>query len=313
VKDQALVSVFLPTYNQQQFIADSICSVLSQDYENIEIVIGDDCSQDNTWQIVEEYKLKYPEKINAFRNKSNLGITGNCNEILRRCKGKYVVYTAGDDLFLPGKISAQVDLMSANNRIVLCYHDIEVFKSKDNSTIRYWNRGIVSAKPVVGLASKVAKMVIEDGTEFMAALSVMTRRDSIPSTGYDLRVPVASDWLMWIEILANSRDDAIVEFIPEVLAKYRMHDSNITATGHKHSADQYVTLSIVEDRYPQFIKSINKSLAKIRYRYGIRYINSGRSSIGRKLLLASFRSRWVSWKIFFWIAVTYFPFLLRLR
>lgn len=310
---QPLVSVFLPTYNQQNFIAASIDSVVTQDYENLEIVIGDDCSHDNTWQIVQEYQSKYPKKIKAFRNSVNLGITGNCNEILKRCAGKYVVFTAGDDLFLPGKISTQVALMEKNEKVVLSYHDIEVFRSKDNSTIRYWNQGKISAKPVVGLASKVSKMVIQDGTAFMAALSVMTRRDAIPITGYDTRVPVASDWLMWIEILANSKENATVEFISKIFARYRMHDSNVTATGHKHSADEYVTLSIVEDKYPHLVKSINKSWAKIRYQYGIRHIVNGYGATGRKFLLLSLSSRWVSWKIFYWLAVTFFPSLLKLR
>lgn len=313
MKDQALVSVFLPTYNQQNFIAASIDSVVSQDYENLEIVIGDDCSQDNTWQIVQEYQSRYPEKIKAFRNPQNLGITGNCNEILKRCTGKYVAFTAGDDLFLPGKISTQVELMEKNGKIVLSYHDIEVFRSKDNFTIRYWNQGKVSARPVVGLALKVVKMVIEDGTVFMAALSVMVKREAIPVTGYDPRVPVASDWLMWIEILANSGQFDIVEFIPDTFARYRMHDKNITAAGHSHSADEYVTLSIVEDKYPHFLNNINKSLALIRYRYGIRYIQSGLHQTGRIFLLSSMRSRWITLKIFYWLAVTYFPSLLKLR
>jgi|GEM_PF-902355 len=310
---QPLVSVFLPTYNQQEFIAASIDSVVSQDYKNLEVVIGDDCSQDNTWLIVQEYQSIYPNKIRAFRNEKNLGITGNCNEVLKRCTGKYVVFTAGDDLFLPGKITTQVALMESNERIILSYHDIEVFRSKDSSLIRYWNQGDNSAKPVVGLASNVAKMVIQDGTAFMAALSVMTKRDAIPVSGYDTRVPVASDWLMWIEILAKSNNDATVAFIPQIFARYRMHDANITAAGHKYSADEYVTLSIVEDKYPHFVRSINKSWAQIRYRYGIRHIINGNGVTGRSFLLLSLRSRWISWRVFYWLAATYFPSLLKLR
>lgn len=313
MKSQPLVSIFLPTYNQEQFIAASIDSVVSQDYANLEIVIGDDCSSDNTWEIVLEYQSRYPEKIIAFRNPKNLGITGNCNEILGRCTGKYVAFTAGDDLFLPGKITTQVNLMEANQNVILCYHDIEVFRSKDNSVIRCWNRGKPSAKPVIGTASYVVKRVIEDGTAFMAALSVMARRDAIPSTGYDVRIPVASDWLMWIEILANGDADATVCFIPEVLAKYRMHNNNVTSAVHKHAADGYVTLSIVESKYPNYVGNVSKGLAMIRYRAGIRYINAGNSRLGRRLLLLSLNSRLVSWKVFLWILAAYFPVLLALR
>jgi glycosyltransferase involved in cell wall biosynthesis len=76
MKEQPLVSVSLVTYNQQEFIRESIESVLNQDYDNLEIVIGDDCSQDNTWAIVQEHQRHYPDKIKAFRNEQNLGLRG---------------------------------------------------------------------------------------------------------------------------------------------------------------------------------------------------------------------------------------------
>jgi len=313
MKELPLVSVFLPTYNQQEFIADSIDSVLNQDYENLEIVIGDDCSTDNTWQIVQEYQRKFPEKIKAFRNHKNLGITGNCNEVLKRCTGKYVVYTAGDDLFLPGKISAQVAVMEKDPNVVLCYHDIEVFQSSNNTTLRYWNHGPSSSKPITGPAIKVAEKLIENGTAFMAALSVMARRCAIPLTGYDVRVPVASDWLMWIEISANGGPESKVQFINRVLARYRMHGANATSYGYKHTADELVTLSIVEDKYPTFVRSVDRGHAYIRYRNGVRMISNGEIKVGRKLLLLSLCSRWITWKIFYWLAVSYFPTLLQFR
>ena len=109
--DQPLVSVFLPTYNQDLYVAESINSVLSQDYENIEIIVGDDFSQDKTWDIVLELQARYSSKIKVFRNERNLGITGNCNEILKRCTGMYVAFFSGDDLLNPGKISKQVSAM----------------------------------------------------------------------------------------------------------------------------------------------------------------------------------------------------------
>ncbi len=308
-----LVSVFLPTYNQQEFVAESINSVLEQDYENLEIVIGDDCSKDETWQIVQEYQQRFPEKIRAFRNPKNLGITGNCNEILNRCTGKYVVYTAGDDLFLPGKISSQVEIMERDENIVLSYHDIEVFNSEDNNTLRYWNHGPSSVQPIVGTARKVVKAVVEDGTSFMAALSVMTRRDAIPASGYDYRVPVASDWLMWIDIMSGSNVLKKVEYIPTVFAKYRRHSANISAANYRHTADEYITLSIVEDKYPMLARSADRGYAKIRYSFGVRMIANGEMERGRSLLLLSLRSRWITWKIFYWLAASYLPSLLGLR
>lgn len=308
-----LVSVFLPTYNQLNYVSESLESVLQQDYPNLEIVVGDDHSTDGTWERVQEYQQRFPDKIKAFRNPQNLGITGNCNRIIEKCTGKYVVFSAGDDLYLPGKISSQVQLMEASPDVVLSYHDIEAFNSADNSTIRYWNRGESSARPITGSARKVLKAVVENGTEFMAALSVMVKREVIPSSGYDQRVKVASDWLMWMEMLANGGEQGSVAFIPRVLARYRRHDASVCVEEYKHTADEYVTLAIFEDKHPDLARYAARGCAKVRYRLGVRAIKSGKLAAGRALLLLSLRSRWISWRILYWLAATYLPALLRLR
>jgi glycosyltransferase involved in cell wall biosynthesis len=313
MKEQPLISVFLPTYNQQAFIAESIESVLSQDYGDLEIVVGDDCSQDNTWAIVQEYQRNHPDKIKAFRNEQNLGITGNCNEILKCCTGKYIAFTAGDDLCLPGKISKQVEIMERDQSVVLCYHDVEVFNSEDNKTLRYWNQGSSACSPIYGSAEKVAKAVTASGNSFMAAMSVMVQRKAIPLTGFDQRIPHVSDWFMWIEILSGAGRGMRVEYLPEVLARYRRHGSNITSASYGDSDDIMVTLAIAENRYPFLIRSADNCRLKLRYAKGVRLILIGKTKLGRYFLHLSLRSGWVSWKIFYWLAASYIPSLLQLR
>jgi glycosyltransferase involved in cell wall biosynthesis len=313
MKECPLVSIFFLTYNHQNFIAESIESVLSQDYDNLEIVIGDDCSQDNTWAIVQVYQRNHPAKIKAFRNEQNIGITANSNEVLKRCTGKYIAIFSGDDLFMPGKISRQVEVMERDQSVVLCYHDVEVFNSEDGKTLCYRNHGPYSNRAITGDAEKVTRAVIEKGTSFMAAVSVMARRDSIPATGFDQRVPVASDWLMWIEILARGGRSKKVEFIPDVLVRYRRHGSNITGIRYKHTSDEFVTLAITESKYPFFVLSVHKGYASVRYRFGVRMICNNDLRVGRNFLLLSLLSGWVSWKIIYWLAASYIPSLLRLR
>lgn len=302
-----LVSVFLITYNQENFIGSAIQSVLDQNYENIEIVIGDDCSTDNTWYIVEEYKDRFPEKIVAFRNPQNLGITANSNEVLRRCRGKYIAHLGGDDLFLPGKISAQVAVMENDPDIVLCYHDVEVFNSEDNRTLEYRNKGPRSAKPVVGLAGHVAQALVAKGNSFVAAMSVMVRRDAIPPSGYDFRVPVGSDWLMWIEVLASAPEGSRVEFIPQVLARYRRHERNVTGAGYKQLADPLVTAALVEHKYPHLLHAVDQFRAYYRYALGVSSILQGDGSLGRHFLLRSLRVGWYSYKWLYWFMRSLVP------
>jgi hypothetical protein len=219
-----------------------------------------------------------------------------------------VVFTAGDDLFVKEKISKQIALMEMDVSIVLSYHDIEVFNSVDGELLRFWNKGPSSNPPITGSAEIVAEEMIMKGTSFMAALSIMARRDAIPATGYDSRVPVASDWLMWIDILAHAGKEKKVEYLPDVLARYRRHEANITSQGYKHTADQLVTLAIVEDKYPRFINAINRGMARSRYARAVREIQRGKFKLGRHLMMQSLRMGWVSWKAFYWLSVALHPF-----
>ncbi len=247
-----LVSVFMPTYNHEHLLAASIESVLDQDFDDYELVIGDDASTDGTYQVAAQYQQRYPDKIKLFRNEKNLGITGNCNAILSHCSGKYIAFFSGDDIYLPGKLRKQVEMMEAHPDCILCYHDIEVFRSETGETIRYWNHGDHSSPPVTGASKEVAESLVLKGTGFMAALSVMVRRDCVPKSGFNPRIPIASDWLMWIDICAMS--EGCVMFIDEVLARYRKHVGSITESNMNYLLEILITITIVEENY-QFLRS----------------------------------------------------------
>lgn len=302
-----LVSVFMPVFNQERLVSESIESVINQTFDDWELVIVDDCSVDDTFAVASSYANKIPGKVKVFRNVANLGITGNCNEVLGKCSGKYIAFTAGDDVFLPSKLEKQVRLMEKNDDCVLSYHDVEVFKHETDHTIRFWNSGDLGVSPIFGRADVVVQKLITHGTSFMAALSVMTRRDAIPVDGYDVRVPVASDWLMWIEIIAAAQKGAHVEYIPEVLARYRRHEKSVSINPSAHAMDPLVTLSIIEHKYPYLIRSIDRSRGWIRYGRGISNIISGKPKIGRKLLFSSIKFGIYSPKLLYWILVSLFP------
>ena len=84
------VSVMIVTYNQENLIGETIESVISQDYPNLEIVVADDASVDGTQSVIKAYQEKYPLQIKPVLNPVNLGITGNCNAALAACTGELV-------------------------------------------------------------------------------------------------------------------------------------------------------------------------------------------------------------------------------
>jgi len=115
-EQEILVSVWMPAYYAGDHIAQGIESILMQETEYpYEIVINDDCSGDNTWEVVSEYAAKYPNIIRAIRNEKNLGLSANVLATKLRCKGKYIVNLSGGDYWIDKqKIQKQVDFLESH-------------------------------------------------------------------------------------------------------------------------------------------------------------------------------------------------------
>lgn len=109
-----LVSVIMPAYNCEKFISASIESVISQTYENWELLIVDDCSIDNTHKIVNQYASK-DSRIKLFRQNTNLGVSHARNRAIKESDGRYIAFLDSDDIWKKEKIELQIEFMKKNN------------------------------------------------------------------------------------------------------------------------------------------------------------------------------------------------------
>ncbi|MDP9080737.1 MAG: glycosyltransferase [Bacteroidota bacterium] len=111
-----MVSICCITYNQDKFLAKAIDSYMMQktDFE-FDIVIGNDCSSDGTREILEHYKEKYADKIKVISSDKKMGTISNLISCNGLCKGKYIAFCKGDDIWAdPNKLQKQVDLLETN-------------------------------------------------------------------------------------------------------------------------------------------------------------------------------------------------------
>ena len=108
-----LVSIIMPSYNTAQYIADSIESVLAQTHENWELLIVDDCSTDNTDEVVAEFSID--PRIRYLKNAKNSGAAVSRNRALREARGKWIAFLDSDDLWEPEKLEKQIAFMKENN------------------------------------------------------------------------------------------------------------------------------------------------------------------------------------------------------
>lgn len=143
-----LVSINCITYNHERYIADAMEGFLMQETDfDFEILIGEDCSTDNTREIVEEYVKKHPDKIRLITSEKNVGGRGNSRRLEKNSRGKYIAMCEGDDYWTdPLKLQKQVSYMESNPNCTLCFHSAEIVrenKRKTGTIIRAYNKTTV--------------------------------------------------------------------------------------------------------------------------------------------------------------------------
>jgi len=252
--NKPLVSISILTYNHKDYIENGLESILSQDYDNFEIIIGDDASTDGTQEILKKYKVMYPDKITLLLHEKNLGITNNCNTVLSLCKGKYFVAIGGDDQMLPSKLSIQVDYMENNQDCNMCYHNMEAFDLDTNKFLYYTHYDSSTGKRKRD--NGTVKEAIKEGV-FFSPVSGMIRMKNIPDGGYNERIPFASDYLFYVEVFAKGGS---IEYIDNVLGRYGRGKNNITIKSrdidYTLDLDMLDTCNILLVKYPQYHNEI---------------------------------------------------------
>ena len=186
----------------------------------------------------------------------NRGVTNNHDLALGACSGKYISWMAGDDLMLPGKISAQVAHMEASPRCNVCYHDVELFDGVSGKTIRLWSE---ADKPRNGDFLTLVKY-----GHFNTGISSMVRRSVSPEK-FEPTITIASDWIYYVQCLANG---GTIECIPGIYARQRRHPGNVTRSVDRaqprHLLEQHLqSCAIILARWPRAAPAVRHRMAAL--------------------------------------------------
>lgn len=197
-----LVSIIMPSYNCGRFVEGTIHSVQAQTYPNWEIIFVDDCSTDDTIEIVKRLQ-EQDSRIRLFQNKKNSGAAVSRNYALREAKGKYIAFLDSDDLWEPTKLEKQIKFMEENNYkfSYTCYAEMD---SEGNDT------GITISGP-----AKVTKTGMFAFC-WPGCLTVMYNREAVGLIQIE-DIKKNNDYAMWLKVCQK----ADCYLLPEVLAKYR--------------------------------------------------------------------------------------------
>ena len=222
MEKQPLVSIIMPSYNAEGFIAESIESVLHQTYQNWELIITDDRSSDHTPDIVQSYCEKDP-RINFVIANQHSGIAGTRNQCLARAKGRFVAFLDNDDLWVPEKLKKQVRFMLEKD-CAFVYSEYELMNedgSPKGKTIR--------TAGIINYDKYLKNTIIGSGT-------IMLDKEKTGS----LQMPfnaTSDDMALWCKIL---KDGHQAYPIKEVLMKYRVRKNSASANKLKAAKDVWL-------------------------------------------------------------------------
>lgn len=208
-KAEPLVSIALCTYNGERFLSQQLDSILGQTYHDFEIIIVDDCSTDDTTNIINQYAEK-DRRIKFFRNQSNLGFNKNFEKAIGLTTGEYISICDQDDIWLAGKIEALINGIADNWLI----YSKSIFIDEKNEVIP---GQMLNESGIVPLNYKGILLA-----NFVTGHTVLFKREFI---NYFLPFPEKGFYDWWMGFVALYHNKAF--FLNEVLTQYRIHGSSV--------------------------------------------------------------------------------------
>jgi len=229
----------MPVYNGQKYLRVAIESILSQSYQDFELLIINDGSSDDSPEIINSYS---DSRIRVVTNGKNLGLIATLNEGLDLASGEYIARMDCDDISLPDRLHVEMKFLARHPEIGFCGSWYE--------RLRETGRDIVSM-PVEDAENRF--MLMFDNT-FLHS-SVILRKCLLDehSLRFDSGVPHAEDYDFWIRCSKYTK----MANIPEVLVRYRQHGENVSI---KHRASQISSANLVRAGY---LKSLDIPLNDI--------------------------------------------------
>ena len=282
-----LVSVLIPAYNHENYIQETIESIINQTYSNIELIILDDGSKDKTWEKILELKQKCEKHFVKiyFETKQNEGTCLTLNKLLELSSGEFVYIIASDDLAKPQAIEKEVKFLQDNPDYALVVGDNEYVDSNGKQIFRTqkaFTSNIKNAKYKTVKDFLSSKLKIDFLSDDFGSYKTLYKENYIPN-GYLIRknifdtignftknAPLEDFWLM-LQISKYKK----MKFIDEILFSYRIHDTNTIGNSARMSELTTKTRNYEQELLGKYLANHkNEELLKI-YNEGVCYHKTG--------------------------------------
>jgi glycosyltransferase involved in cell wall biosynthesis len=245
------ISTVIFSFNFEKFIRECIESILTQTLQPYEIIISDDHSSDNSWEIISEYSDRYPKIIKAYRHKKNIGMGRNINFALRQAKGDLITWLDGDDRWLPRKIEMEWKALQENPQAKIAYSNVYIITA-DGTRTGTWYDGKGATPPVGDVFVPVFSKRFFPNIRSVFRQE-MAYRSVHEELGFvDENIKIYIDWDFKIRATAQFH----VAYSGEALVEYRIHDQGISRSSPSAHFDSLC--QVIKKNLP-LLSSRNKS------------------------------------------------------
>jgi glycosyltransferase involved in cell wall biosynthesis len=249
-KAPPLVTVVIPLYNQEAFIASAVQSALNQNYPSIEVIIVNDGSQDESLKICQGI---LDSRIRII-TQENTGLSGARNTGIRAARGKYIALLDADDLWLPGKISEHVDLLETYPEVGISYNYSLAVGEGNKRVLGYQMMGygfvspdeLFKKNPMGNGSSPVVRASVFDMTH------PFNQRSKFSNNYFDKEYPCVEDYDLWARIALHT--DWKIVAIPVALTRYRIVQSSLSNNLHRQKHYHLRAIAKIAEYFPQSMK-----------------------------------------------------------
>ncbi len=220
-----ILSVAVITYNHGKYIVECLESIVSQEVSYpYEIVIGEDCSTDDTMMYVEKYAEKYPELIKVITSEQNVGAIQNDLRVLSACRGKYLAFCEGDDYWLDKhKLQKQIDFLEQNPDYGMVHTN---FLLQNKNRTQPGNTKGIFRRKLERPSGNILESIVKNNQVGTASVCVRSQpiwdskvKDTIIEHNWGM-----SDYPFWLELAGVSK----IKYMPDITSVYRIHQTSLT-------------------------------------------------------------------------------------
>ncbi|MCX5811624.1 MAG: glycosyltransferase [Proteobacteria bacterium] len=255
------ISVIMPCYDQAQYISESIEGVLQQTYNDFELIIVDDCSNDDSLDIIKKYE-NMDKRIVVIHHEMNKGVGASRNDAMAVSGGEYIAFCDSDDIWKKNKLDIQLAFLEKNQQIGLIHSDSIIINEKSEPTGERFSS--IYQKGVKLSGDLFEELCV---TNFINIATVVMRQKCLEdAVRFEEDLGSVEDWVYWVRVARKNT----IYYIDDVLAKYRVHSRSTRLNRSNVTTKRIRGYKLILETYPDIPRKLR---SRMLYLIGADYLS----------------------------------------